>query len=89
MSDLSFFQDRTILAPKNSILDEVNEYILNLVPGEEKIYLSYDSSLYAKPGTNSPDEVYTPEFLNTISAFNHGFVQQNTAGDYKDGKICS
>ncbi|GAU47014.1 hypothetical protein TSUD_403240 [Trifolium subterraneum] len=43
MQDPSFFRDRAILAPKNAIVDAVNDYILDLVPGDEKIYLSYDS----------------------------------------------
>jgi len=67
IDDLSYFQDRAILAPKNAIVDEVNNYMMDLMPGEEKIYLSYDSPLYPKSGNNSSDEVHTPEFLNTIS----------------------
>jgi ATP-dependent DNA helicase PIF1 len=66
INDLSFFQDRAILTQKNSIVDDVNDYMFNLMPGEEKFYLSYDSPLYPKAGTNSPDGVHTFEFLNTI-----------------------
>jgi len=36
MNDLSFSQDGAILAPKNTIVDEVNDYMLNLLLGEEK-----------------------------------------------------
>lgn len=69
LDDLSYFQNRAVLAPKNSIVDEVNNYMMDLIPGEKKIYLSYDSPLYPKSGNNSPDEVHTPEFLNTISTY--------------------
>jgi len=35
---------------------------------KEKIYLSYDSPLANKTGTNAVDDVHMPEFLNTIVA---------------------
>ncbi|MCH90007.1 ATP-dependent DNA helicase PIF1 [Trifolium medium] len=66
MNDSSFFRDRAILAPKNSIVEILNEYILNLIPGEEKIYLSYDSPCNDHSSVDVPDDVHTPEFLNTI-----------------------
>jgi len=67
-SNIDYFQNRAILAPKNSIVDRINEYVLDLLPGEEKIYLSYDSPLANKTGTDAADDVHTPEFLNTIVA---------------------
>jgi len=42
--------------------------VLDLLRGEERIYLSYDSILANKRGTNQVDDVHTPEFLNTIVA---------------------
>ncbi len=36
MSDISFFQDRAILAPTNDIVDSLNNYILSMIPGEKK-----------------------------------------------------
>jgi ATP-dependent DNA helicase PIF1 len=66
MHDPSFFCNRAILAPKNAIVDSVNEYILDRIPGEEKTYLSYDSPCNSDTGIDSPDDVHTPEFLNTI-----------------------
>jgi len=68
MSNIDYFQNRVILAPKNSIVDRINEYVLDLLPGEEKIYLSYDSPLANKTGTDGVDDVHTPEFLNTMVA---------------------
>lgn len=68
INDSTFFQDRAILAPKNAIVDVINNYILDLIPGEEKTYLSYDSPHYAKSGVDKPDDVHTTEFLNTIVA---------------------
>jgi len=69
MSNIDYFQNRAILAPRNSIVDRINEYVLDLLPGEGKIYLSYDSPLANKIGTDAVDDVHTPEFLNTIVAF--------------------
>jgi ATP-dependent DNA helicase PIF1 len=66
MHDPSFFCNRAILAPKNAIVDSVNEYVLDRIPGDEKTYLSYDSPCNADTGIDSPDDVHTPEFLNTI-----------------------
>ncbi|PNX77341.1 ATP-dependent DNA helicase PIF1, partial [Trifolium pratense] len=66
MNNPSYFRDRAILAPKNSVVDSVNEYILNIIPGEEKIYLSYDSPCNDNSRVDTPDDVHTPEFLNTI-----------------------
>jgi len=40
MSYLSFFQSMTILAPTNDIVDSLNNYILSIIPGEKKTYLS-------------------------------------------------
>ncbi|MCH86130.1 helicase-like protein, partial [Trifolium medium] len=66
--DPSFFQNRAILAPKNVIVDAVNDYILNLISGDEKIYLSYDSPYSTNSSIDMPDDVHTPEFLNTITS---------------------
>ncbi|XP_045821940.1 uncharacterized protein LOC123914810 [Trifolium pratense] len=66
MNNSSFFRDRAILVPRNSVVDSVNDYILNIVPGEEKVYLSYDSPCNDTSRVNTPDDVHTPEFLNTI-----------------------
>lgn len=43
MHENEFFQDRAILTPKNVSVDEINDYMLDLIPGEEKIYLSCES----------------------------------------------
>ena len=45
MNDITYFQNRAILAPKNSIVDTKNDYMLDLIPDEEKTYLSYDTPL--------------------------------------------
>ncbi|XP_024965357.1 uncharacterized protein LOC112505680 [Cynara cardunculus var. scolymus] len=36
----SYFQERAILAPKHEVIQEINERLLSLFPGDEKEYLS-------------------------------------------------
>jgi len=43
LGDPLFFQERGILAPTLDSVEHVNEYIMSLIPGEEKEYLSFDS----------------------------------------------
>ncbi|KAL8153433.1 hypothetical protein V2J09_011193 [Rumex salicifolius] len=38
-----YYQHRVILAPTHEIVDNMNEHILSLLPGDEKVYLSSDS----------------------------------------------
>jgi len=68
MHDPSFFQDRAILTPKNATVEEINDYVMSLIPGEEKTYLSCDSPLSTNSAASRPDDIHTPEFLNTINA---------------------
>jgi len=68
INDPSFFQDRAILAPTNAIVEAINQYMLDLIPGDEKIYLSCDSLCNANSNVDMPDDVHTSEFLNTIVA---------------------
>jgi len=41
--DLGFFQERRILSPTLDAIEHVNEFLLSLVPGDEKEYTSSDS----------------------------------------------
>jgi len=66
--DPTFFELRAILTPKNGIVDEINEYVMSLIPGEEKTYLSSDSPIADSTLGTKPDEVHTLEFLNTINS---------------------
>jgi ATP-dependent DNA helicase PIF1 len=38
----NFFQDRAILAPTLDVVEQINDYVLSLIPGEFKEYLSCD-----------------------------------------------
>jgi len=68
MCDIRYFQNRAILTTKNSIVEKINDYMLDMVSGEEKVYLSYDSPIHRNLNSDHIDDVHTPEFLNTITA---------------------
>lgn len=68
MNDPNFFQNKAVLAPKNVIVDMVNNYMLSLMPGEETECLSYDSPLSANDGVDCTDDLHTTKNFNTISA---------------------
>lgn len=55
------------LAPTLEVVQKVNKYVLDLIPGEEKIYLSSDSICRTdeSPGINS--EWFTTKFMNEIN----------------------
>jgi hypothetical protein len=60
----SFLQERAILYPRNEIVQEINDYIMDKLSGEEMIYRSCDSVCSAS--TNGMEELYPTEFLNTL-----------------------
>ncbi|CAH9078861.1 unnamed protein product, partial [Cuscuta epithymum] len=45
--NLSFFEDRAILAPTLEAVEKINSYILSLIPLKETEYLSSDSTCQA------------------------------------------
>ncbi|KAG7589037.1 hypothetical protein ISN44_As07g013540 [Arabidopsis suecica] len=73
-NDPVFFQQRAILCPTNEDVGMINDYMLDQLEGEERLYLSSDS---VDPsdigGKNNP--VITSEFLNSLKVSglpNHG-----------------
>jgi len=84
MIDISYFQIRAILAPKNPVVEEINDYILDLLSGEEKFHLSYDSPYSRNINGDVVVDVHTPEFLNTITASglsNHTHIKSRSLSD--------
>ncbi|KAF7812780.1 putative nuclease HARBI1 [Senna tora] len=58
--------DRAILSPTLDDVAQVNDYMLGLLTGEERIFLSFDSISNQDPNPKLAN-VYTTKFLNTIS----------------------
>jgi ATP-dependent DNA helicase PIF1 len=59
-----FLEERAILCPRNETVDQINEYIMNQIQGEEVTYLRCDSVCNAS--TNDMEHMYPTEFLNTL-----------------------
>ncbi|KAF7812511.1 helicase-like protein [Senna tora] len=60
-----YFRERAILSPTLDDVAQVDEFMLGLLPGEERTYLSSDAICNQDP-QDQLAEVYTTEFLNTI-----------------------
>lgn len=60
------FKDKAILPPTNDLVEVVNHYMLNLMPSNEKAYLSFDTLISLTSEIDCPDNVHTPKFLNTL-----------------------
>jgi hypothetical protein len=61
--ETAFLQERAILCPRNETVQEINEYIMDKLSGEEMIYRSCDSVCDTTDDTN---DLYPTEFLNTL-----------------------
>ncbi|XP_010501838.1 PREDICTED: uncharacterized protein LOC104779150 [Camelina sativa] len=64
-TDLKFFSERAILSPRNDDVDNINQFMLIKLPGEERRYLSSDS-IETSDISGHDDMIYTQEFLNNI-----------------------
>jgi len=64
--DSSYFNDRAILAPTLELVEKVNDYVMTLIPGEEKDYLSCDTVCKCDDDVGIDHRWITPEFLNDI-----------------------
>ncbi|XP_023745250.1 ATP-dependent DNA helicase PIF1 [Lactuca sativa] len=62
INDPCYFQERAILSPKNEVVQEINDRLLKLIPGEEKEYLSSDSLCQSEFVHNKVDcNLYSPD----------------------------
>ncbi|KAF1898972.1 hypothetical protein Lal_00019093 [Lupinus albus] len=66
-NDEQFLQYRAILASTIDVVDQINEYVLSIIPGEEKEYLSSDSVDMYDVSDIEVVNVLTPEFLSKLS----------------------
>uniref|UniRef100_A0A0R0LIE8 ATP-dependent DNA helicase n=1 Tax=Glycine max TaxID=3847 RepID=A0A0R0LIE8_SOYBN len=66
-SNPEFFKSRAILASTNEIVEEVNDYILSLIPGEQMEYLSSDYIEKSETIDSWHFQSITTEFLNSLN----------------------
>ncbi|XP_058733342.1 uncharacterized protein LOC131604948 [Vicia villosa] len=64
--DYNYLQSRAILASTIEVVDDINQYITNLLPGEEREYFSSDSIDKSDATKFDAYEHVTPEFLNAL-----------------------
>ncbi|XP_012832863.1 PREDICTED: uncharacterized protein LOC105953721 [Erythranthe guttata] len=64
---MDFFHRRAIQRPTNESVIYLNDYLSSLIEEEENVYLSFDSLCGDKAGSEINAEIYSTEFLNTIS----------------------
>jgi len=67
---INYLAERAVICPLNTTVDVINDTMLEKVPGDSKIYLSYDSIVNS---IEQPDDfpiLYPPEFLNSITLNN-------------------
>ncbi|XP_015955239.1 uncharacterized protein LOC107479633 [Arachis duranensis] len=67
MSLKDFFKTRTILAPMLEIIAEVNNHLMAIIPGREKLYLSSNSIGMDEGNMESQLDLYGLELLNSIN----------------------
>jgi len=67
----SYFLDRMILAPRNAHVGEINEAILDRMPGETIVYHS-SNTIIEEPGADGGFNPFplTPEYLSSINSSN-------------------
>ncbi|XP_058767228.1 uncharacterized protein LOC131640871 [Vicia villosa] len=64
--DSNYLQSRAILASTIEVVDDINQYITNILPREEKEYFSSDSIDKSDATSFDAYEHVTPEFLNAL-----------------------
>jgi len=65
-----YVQNRAILATTNEIVDEINDYMLQLLPIVEREYYSADSISKCTDTCNDANILYPIEYLNSLNANN-------------------
>nr|KAJ0226239.1 hypothetical protein LSAT_V11C100049790 [Lactuca sativa] len=66
-SSTNYFQERAILAPKNEVVQEINDRLLKKFPGDEVEYLSSDSLCQSEFVHDQFDaNLYSPDVLNGL-----------------------
>ncbi|KAH1137880.1 hypothetical protein GYH30_027747 [Glycine max] len=65
-NDPQFFNSRAILASTNETVEQVNDYILSLIPGEHMEYLSSDSIDKSETIESCHFQTITTKFLNSL-----------------------
>ncbi|KAL6531912.1 hypothetical protein OROMI_028275 [Orobanche minor] len=63
---ISVIVEKAILAPTNDIVEKINDHVMSKMSGEVVEYLSSDSICNTERDMADNEDVFSPEFLNTI-----------------------
>ena len=55
------------MASKNKTIDEINKYMLSLVPGEQRCYYNFDTIIPSSENIDKLHVLYPQEFLYTLN----------------------
>ncbi|XP_057416082.1 uncharacterized protein LOC130710748 [Lotus japonicus] len=66
MKNHSFFEERANLAPTLESVEHVNNFMSSMIPGDEKKYLSFDTTCKSDEDKEIEGDWFTPEFLNEV-----------------------
>ncbi|GJS07513.1 ATP-dependent DNA helicase PIF1-like protein [Tanacetum coccineum] len=61
-----FFQEMAILAPTHDEVDKINDRMISLLPGEERVFYSSDTICQLDMDITFDERLYSTDFLNTI-----------------------
>ncbi|XP_050290504.1 uncharacterized protein LOC126728763 [Quercus robur] len=65
-NDSKYLEERAILAPTNEVVEDINDYMIDLINVDEETYLSADSLCKASSNILDQDVMYPIEFLNSL-----------------------
>ncbi|KAL6564365.1 hypothetical protein OROMI_015815 [Orobanche minor] len=65
-SDPQYLRDRAILAATHTVVEAVNDHIINLLPGDITEYMSADGLSSSNGNCDVNQQVYSTDFLNSI-----------------------
>ncbi|XP_061993578.1 uncharacterized protein LOC133711477 [Rosa rugosa] len=65
-TNYDYLRERAIVTPRNKIVYEINDHIINQLPGDERIYLSSDTVCSTSENHEKLAELYSVEFLNSL-----------------------
>ncbi|XP_074356463.1 uncharacterized protein LOC141696182 [Apium graveolens] len=66
--DVEYLRNRVVLTPLNEHVDIVNVTVLRRLPGEFKVYKSYDSICKGSSTSEADEVLYPPEYLNSLKS---------------------
>ncbi|XP_075096423.1 uncharacterized protein LOC107797244 [Nicotiana tabacum] len=65
-TDLTYLQQRGILAPTLDMVESINEYMVSLNQSQPKTFFSFDTICMSDDAFTGLEHIHTLEFLNTI-----------------------